>query len=139
VANERRFDPASGTVLPPGTRPLQITYTAVALTESNKVSFRYRLDGFDARWIDAGERRQAFYTNLSPGSYRFRVEAHSDDGTWKPATTTWDFRVAPTFFQTPWFFAAMFAITGAAIAGAWRLRLRIVRRCDLRPWSRATW
>jgi signal transduction histidine kinase/ligand-binding sensor domain-containing protein len=128
VANERRFDAASGTVLPAGTRRLQITYTAVALTESNKVSFRYRLDGFDGHWIDAGERRQAFYTNLSPGSYRFRVEAHSDDGTWQTAATTWDFGVAPAFYQTPWFYGAMLVLTGLAIGGAWRLRLRLVRR-----------
>src|SRR5262249_53665690 len=81
VANESRLSPTTRMALAPGTRRLQISYTALTLTSSNKIRFRYRLDGFDTNWVDAGSRRQAFYTNLSPRSYRFLVEADTEDGT----------------------------------------------------------
>jgi len=128
VANEQRLAPDPLVRLPAGTKRLQISYTAVALTGSNKLRFRYRLDGFDTAWVDAGTRRQAFYTNLSPGSYRFRVETTEEDGTWSPADATWAFAIRPAFYQTSWFYAAMLAAVGLAVAAAWRARLRRVRR-----------
>ena len=93
VANERRFSAAPETSLPPGTKRLQINYTALTLTASNKIRFRYRLDGFDTDWVDAGTRRVAFYTNLSPRNYRFQLEADTDDGRWNTATATWAFAI----------------------------------------------
>lgn len=128
VANERRLTPDPLTALPAGTRRLQISYTSVALTASSKVHFRYRLDGFDTDWVDAGTRRQAFYTNLSPRAYRFRVEANSEDGTWTASTAAWDFAIEPAFYQSTWFYAASAGVMGLLVAGAWRVRLRRVRR-----------
>ena len=128
VANERRLTPDPRTALPAGTRRLQISYTTVALTASNKIHFRYRLDGFDTDWVDAGTRRQAFYTNLSPRSYRFRVEADTENGTWLASTAVWDFAIEPAFYQTTWFYAASFGMVVLIVAGAWRIRLRRVRR-----------
>ena len=118
VANERRLTPEPGTALPAGTRRLQISYTKVALTASNKIHFRYRLDGFDTDWVDAGTRRQAFYTNLSPRTYRFRVEANAEDGTWLASTAAWDFAIEPAFYRTNWFYAASFAGVAMMLAGA---------------------
>ncbi|MEP7310853.1 MAG: two-component regulator propeller domain-containing protein [Acidobacteriota bacterium] len=128
VANERRLTPDPRTALPAGTRRLQISYTTVALTASNKIHFRYRLDGFDTDWVDAGTRRQAFYTNLSPRSYRFRVEADTENGAWMASTASWDFAIEPAFYQTTWFYAASFGVVVLIVAGAWRIRLRRVRR-----------
>jgi signal transduction histidine kinase len=128
VANERKLTPDPLTSLPAGTRRLQISYTALALTASNKIRFRYRLDGFDTDWVEAGTRRQAFYTNLSPKNYQFRVEANSEDGTWRPATAAWAFAIQPAFYQTNWFYAASFAVVVLMVAGAWRVRLHRVRR-----------
>ena len=128
VANERRFSAVPQTSLPPGTKRLQINYTALTLTASNKIRFRYRLDGFDTEWVDAGTRRVAFYTNLSPRKYRFQVEADTDDGRWNTATATWAFAIQPAFYQTSWFYASCVAMVGLVVWGSWRGRLRLVRR-----------
>ncbi|MEO8256302.1 MAG: two-component regulator propeller domain-containing protein [Acidobacteriota bacterium] len=128
VANERRFSATPQTALPPGTKRLQISYTALTLTAANKIRFRYRLDGFDTDWVDAGTRRVAFYTNLSPRDYRFQVEADTDDGRWNRAITTWAFAIQPAFYQTNWFYASCVALAGLVVWGAWQGRLRLVRR-----------
>jgi signal transduction histidine kinase len=128
IANEQRLTPATMTSLPAGTKRLQISYTAVALSPGNDVSFRYRLDGFDTDWIVAGARRQAFYTNLLPGRYRFRVEASGEDGSWTPSNAVWAFAIQPAFYQTTWFYAASLAALALLLALAWQLRLRRIRR-----------
>ena len=68
--------------LPPLTRDLQIAYTALSLVAPEKMQFRYLLEGYDREWQDAGNRREAFYTNLPPRAYRFRVIAANNDGVW---------------------------------------------------------
>ena len=128
VANDRTMGAESRLALPAGTRRLQISYTAVMLTAPNKIRFRYRLDGFDTEWIDAGPRRQAFYTNLSPGSYRFRVEADAEDGTWRTSSAAWDFAIQPAFYQTNWFYTLCAAGIAFVVWGSWRVRLQLVRR-----------
>ena len=82
IANEAALTPTSDGALAPRTTRLEIDYTVLNLTSPLKTRFRYRLDGFDTEWVDADTRRQAFYTNLSPRRYRFRVEANTDEGTW---------------------------------------------------------
>src|ERR1700704_4968885 len=82
LADEARLEPIVGAALSPGTRRVQINYAALTLRAPNRMRFRYRLDGFDPDWVDAGSRRQAFYTNLVPGTYVFRVEASANDGRW---------------------------------------------------------
>src|SRR5262249_26008083 len=79
IADRKTYDAssaASGRLrLPPLVRDLQIDYTALSFVAPEKVLFRYKLEGWDRDWQDAGNRRQAFYTNLSPRNYRFRVRA----------------------------------------------------------------
>lgn len=113
--------------LPAGTSRLDISYTAPTLTNSSKVSFRYQLDGFDSDWIDAGKRRQAFYTNLPPGRYQFRVAAVTG-GLSSEADTVLVFSIAPFAYQTPWFKGACVLLFAVSLIAAWRLRLRYVRR-----------
>jgi signal transduction histidine kinase/ligand-binding sensor domain-containing protein len=128
IANEERLTPAPMMSLPSGTKRLQISYTAVALSPGNDVSFRYRLDGVDTDWAMAGARRQAFYTNLLPGRYQFHVEASGEDGTWTPSSATWQFSIQPAFYQTTWFYTASLAGIALVVGLAWQLRLRRVRR-----------
>ena len=128
IANERRFRMAQRTSFPPGTGRLQINYTALALTAPNKIRFRYRLDGVDTSWVDAGSRRVAFYTNLSPRSYRFVVESSTEDGTWNTSTAAWDFAIQPAFYQAIWFYAACSGIVGFGLWATWRFRLGLVER-----------
>jgi hypothetical protein len=89
--------------LPPGTRKIQIDYTALRLAAPRQVRFRYRLDGFDPDWVDAGARRQAYYTNLAPGRYVFRVRANGDSGVWGSPEAQLAFSIQPSFRQTGWF------------------------------------
>ena len=70
--------------LPPLVRDVTIEFTALSLVDSQSVQFRYRLEGHDNEWQEAGDRRQAFYTNLKPGDYRFLVKASNNNGVWKP-------------------------------------------------------
>src|SRR5262249_37878026 len=121
TANERRLTPEPKISLRAGTNRLQISYTTVALTAPNKIRFRYRLEGVDTNWVDAGTRRQAFYTNLSPRPYRFRVEASAEDGPWLASTADWDFVIEPAFYQTTWFYGASFAAVALVVAAAWRV------------------
>jgi signal transduction histidine kinase len=128
TADARTFDPASGKPVPAGTAHVQTTFTALTLADPTRVRFRYRLEGFDRDWVDAGTARQASYTNLSPREYRFRVEASNGDGIWGGAGATMDFTVEPMFYQTRWFYAACVAAAGLIVGGVWRLRVRRVRR-----------
>jgi ligand-binding sensor domain-containing protein len=128
VANERRFNAATDASFPSGTRRLQINYTALTLTGSNATRFRYRLDGFDTDWVDAGTRRAAFYTNLSPRDYRFVVEARTEDGAWAPSSASWAFSIKPAFSQTSWFYALCAGVLALGVWALWRFRLGIVRR-----------
>jgi signal transduction histidine kinase/sugar lactone lactonase YvrE len=114
--------------LPPGTSKLEIEYTAPELTSPLKTRFRYRLEGFDADWIDAGTRREALYTNLPPRDYTFRVAVSQDDGRWSEAEATWAFTLRPRFYQT-WWFGGVVALTLTGLTwGAWRMRVRQLRR-----------
>ena len=90
-------------VLPPLTTDLQISYTALSLAVPEKVRFRYRLEGVDKDWQDAGTRREAFYTRLGPGKYHFRVIACNNDGVWNEEGARLDFNIAPAWYQTIWF------------------------------------
>jgi signal transduction histidine kinase/ligand-binding sensor domain-containing protein len=86
-----------------GTTSVHIEYTAPNLSVPERVQFRYRLEGMDNDWQDAATRREAFYTNLRPGKYRFRVIACNNDGVWDDVGASVSFSIAPAWFQTTWF------------------------------------
>ena len=114
--------------LPPLVRDLQIDYTALSLAVPERVRFRYRLDGQDRDWQDVGTRRQAFYTDLRPGTYRFRVTASNNSGVWNDTGAVVDFSIAPAYYQTNWFLALSVAMFLAVVWAAHRVRLRVVER-----------
>jgi len=98
---------------------LEIHYTAPYLAQSEKVRFRYRLEGMDTRWNEVS-RRAAYYTNLAPGDYAFRVEARVDQGPWRRQDAPLHFRVEPLFHQTLWFRGIVAALTfGLALLALW--------------------
>lgn len=97
---------------------VEIRYTAPSFTDPTRVSFRYRLEGFDDDWIEAGGRRVAYYTNVPPGTYRFEVVAANEDGVWNEAGAALPFVFRPRFTQTGWFYllvGAALVILGAAL------------------------
>ncbi len=113
--------------LPAGASRLAIDYSVLDLATPWRTRFRYRLDGFDNDWIDAGSHREAVYTRLPPGNYAFHVVASQSDGPWSDAAD-WTFAVAPRFYQTYSFYAASVALLGLCTWGAWQLRVRRIRR-----------
>jgi signal transduction histidine kinase len=124
VADRKPYDANAGLRLPPLIRDLQIDYTALSLVAPEKMHFRYKLEGHDRDWVDAGTRRQAFYSDLRPRNYRFRVAACNNSGVWNEAGAFLDFSVAPTYYQTRWFQALCVAAFLALLGGLYRLRLR---------------
>jgi PAS domain S-box-containing protein len=128
VADRKQYKPQEGLQLPALTRDLQIGYTSPSFLIPQKVKFRYRLDGHDHDWQDAGTRREAFYTDLGPGKYRFRVIASNGNGVWNEAGASLDFVVAPAFYQTGWFRVLCVLLFLAILAGLYRLRLRHLER-----------
>ena len=133
IADRNNYEPGSPLRLPPLTRDLEIDYTALSLSLPEKVRFRYRLEGVDRVWHDVGVRREAVYTNLGPGSYRFRVIACNNDGVWNEAGATLDFDLLPTFYQTRWFLVLCLAAAGCVAWAGYRWRLhRVTTRLDRR-------
>jgi signal transduction histidine kinase/streptogramin lyase len=103
IADRRSYAPGSNPSLPSLTRALEIDYAALSFVAPQKVRFRYKLEGHDTEWQEPGSRRQAFYSDLRPGKYRFRVIACNNDGVWNEEGATLDFSVAPAWYQTIWF------------------------------------
>lgn len=125
-------DPAK-TRLPAGASNVTIGFSALSLAAPEQVKVRYMLEGVDRSWIDPGRRREAFYTNLSPGTYRFRVIAANADGVWNRTGATADFEVPPTFFQSGWFRLLALGAIGFLIWLALRIRtLQLSRRIRAR-------
>jgi len=119
---------ANGQVrLPPRLRDLEIDYTALSFVAPEKVLFRYKLEGWDRDWQDVGTRRQAFYSNLPPRNYRFRVMACNNSGVWNEAGTYLDFSVAPAYYQTWWFRSLCVLAFLALVYGAYRARVGQLR------------
>ena len=128
LADEKRFNATPGMALPANVTRLRIDYTALQLTAPTKARFRYRLDGFDPQWIDAGTRRQAYYMNLGPRNYRFVVQIANKDGRWIDADASWDFSIQPLFYQTRVFQALCIVTFVMCLWGAWQLRFRRIRQ-----------
>jgi signal transduction histidine kinase/ligand-binding sensor domain-containing protein len=115
-----------------GTHGIEIDYTALSLSIPERVLFRYRLEGLDSQWQEAGNRRKAFYTNLKPGHYRFHVIACNNDGVWNEQGATLSVNIAPAFYQTAWFIVLclMAVVPLVWLAYTWRIH-RMMARMDL--------
>ena len=107
-------------------RDLQIDFTALSLVAPEKMRFRYMLEG-GSRLAGRWHRRQAFYTNLQPGDYRFRVMASNNSGVWNEAGAALAFAILPAFYQTTWFRALYVAAFLALLGGVYKLRIRQVQ------------
>ena len=125
TADRKTFDTTSEQHLAALTRDVEIDYTALSLVAPEKNRFKYKLEGYDRDWIDAGNRRQAFYTNLRPRGYTFRVKASNNSGVWNEAGASLNFSVDPAYYQTNWFRALCAAIFVALL---WLLHLVRVRQ-----------
>ena len=128
IADRKNYSPNDDLRLPPLTRDLEIDYTALSFVAPQKVRFRYKLEGRDAAWQEPGTRRQAFYNDLRPGRYRFRVIACNNDGVWNDAGAMLDFSVTAAWYQTNWFRALCLVSGGLIVCLTYRLRVRRIAR-----------
>ena len=128
IADRKAYDATAGLRLPPRTRDLQIDYTALSLVAPEKNRFRVKLEGRDRDWQDVGTRRQAFYGDLPPGSYTFRVKGSNNRGVWNEAGASLEFSVAPAYYQTSWFRAASVAILALLLWAGYRVRVGVIER-----------
>jgi ligand-binding sensor domain-containing protein/signal transduction histidine kinase len=102
----------------------QFDFAGLSFIAPQKVRYRYMLEGLDRGWIEAGARRSAYYTNIRPGRYTFRVQAANNDGLWNTEGAALTFELRPHFYQTLWFFALLLAAAVCIIVLLLRLRLR---------------
>lgn len=124
VADHKSYAAANGLRLPPQVRDLTIEFAGLSLVDPRSMRFRYRLQGHDLDWQEAVDRRQATYTNLGPGQYRFQVKASNNSGIWNEEGAQIEFSIEPAFYETAWFRAgAVLLLAGLAWAG-FQLRLR---------------
>jgi signal transduction histidine kinase/ligand-binding sensor domain-containing protein len=128
TADGRFIVPVPSLELPPRTSRIEIDYSILNLAAVPRVRSRYRLEGFESAWQEAGERRQATYTNLPPGSYRFHAVSTNADGGWNSEGAVFEFSIEPAFYQTGQFYAAAAIVLGSSVWWIWRLRLRRVKR-----------
>jgi len=115
-ASASQFEVDKKIVIPPGRGELEVHYEALSFRSPEKNQFRYKLEGADLNWTDAGTRRVAFYNNLRPGHYRFQVMACNNDGVWSDASTSVDLKVQPHFWQT-WWFLSLVVLTMVSVVG----------------------
>jgi ligand-binding sensor domain-containing protein/signal transduction histidine kinase len=121
--DDKSIDPGDRIELPAGATRLDLIYTAPSFVAPEKITFKYKLEGFDKDWIDSGTRRIAYYTNLRPGAYTFRVIARNNDGVWNETGAAFGLYLKPYFYQTYLFYAVCLL---ALVALAWLFyRLRV--------------
>ncbi len=97
----------SPVIFNPGTERFEIHYAGLSYMESKKNQYKYKLEGFDTDWVNAGNRNIAFYTNIRPGVYLFRVIACNNDGLWNEEGAVISIRIQYFFYQTRWFYLLM--------------------------------
>jgi signal transduction histidine kinase len=109
--------------IPPGARSIELRYTALTLSSPETVRFRYRLEGIDNDWVEADARRVAFYNNLKPRTYTFRVSASASEEQWQESSAL-VLEQLPFFYQTKWFMLLASAAALSLAFFAYRLRLQ---------------
>jgi signal transduction histidine kinase len=106
----------------------EFDYAGLSFVAPLKVRYRYMLEGFDHGWTEAGARHTAYYTNIPPGQYTFRVQATNNDGLWNTDGAALSFELRPHFYQTWWFYSLLLACVVAAIVLLLRRRLNLAQR-----------
>jgi ligand-binding sensor domain-containing protein len=123
VINGLPYPTETESVVPPGPGNVELGFTGLGFIAPRKVRFRYRLEGYDEDWVDAGVRRQTIYTNLPPRRYVFLVMASNRDGAWSESPASVSFVLRPYFYQTLWFQGLGLLALAAAVFGVYRLRV----------------
>ncbi|MGA3045693.1 MAG: diguanylate cyclase [Terracidiphilus sp.] len=126
-ADDLQFSPHGEIQIPASKDKIEFHYTALSLLVPERVRFKYRLEGYDHDWVDAGTRRVAYYNNLHPGKYRFQVIAENDDGLWNMDGASSSFTLKPHYYQTSWFYSLCSLAAIALVIGLLRYNTRRLR------------
>ena len=125
LINGREYATDREPVLEPVAGEIEFEYAALCYPAPQKVLYRYRLEGFESEWVEANGRREAFYTNLEPGRYRFQVQACNADGIWNRTGAAFAFELPRRYYETLWFRLACAAIVlGLGVYVWWAFHLR---------------
>ena len=127
LVNGENFPPNKLKKLPPGGTNMEFRYSALSFIAPTRIVFRYKLEGFDNDWIDAGTRREAYYTNLPPGTYQFRVMARNFLGEYQESASMPPFTILPRFYQRAWFWPGCAAVLGLLGWAGYRMRVRRIK------------
>jgi diguanylate cyclase (GGDEF)-like protein len=121
-------DISHGLVIEPGQKNIEINFTGLSLIKSEQIRFKYKLEGHDSDWIDAGTRRTAYYSSVPPGNYQFKVKAANSDGVWNEEGATLNLEFKPFFYQTKWF--SLICLLGVCLVflGIWKISLYQLQR-----------
>ncbi len=119
-----------------GSKRFEFNYTALSFIRSDKIAFKYKLEGYDRDWTNAGSRRAAFYNDLRPGPYRFRVIAANADGVWNTTGASFAFFLRPFVYQTWWFLVLAALAFAAFSAFFWQLLVKYLRAVSF--WKKKT-
>jgi len=131
VANDKSVDLTSAAHIPPGHRQLEFAFTAPYFADSTRVQFRYKLQGFDTEWVDAGNRRTAYYTNIPPGRYSFHAVACISPTVCGAESKPIDLILEPHFYETKTFACLVALLLGGSGFGLHRLRVRHLRSREM--------
>ncbi|MHB1022727.1 MAG: sensor histidine kinase [Acidobacteriaceae bacterium] len=126
MVDDQSVDAMTAFTVAPGHSRITIHYAGLSFVAPKKVRFRYKLEGLDRKWIDAGNRRTAYYTNLPPGKYSFLVYASNNDGVWSTQPAEIHFRIQPHYYQTLWFYGLIVLAIGFLVYGGYRWRVHQV-------------
>jgi diguanylate cyclase (GGDEF)-like protein len=125
--NDRLMPRENNLQISPGKDRIEFHYTALSMLIPDRVRFKYLLEGYDHDWVDAGTRRVAYYTNLPPGQYRFRVIACNNDGVWNKEGASASFTLKPHYYQTDWFRILCVLVLVAMVMAVFRFNTRRLR------------
>ncbi len=114
--------------MPPGNTDLEVQYTGLSFVAPEKVRFKYKLEGYDDDWTEAGARRTAYYTNIPPGKYQFRVIAANNDGIWNTEGAMLEVVAMPPFYRTWWFYALTILALGVVVYSLYKFRISRLER-----------
>jgi ligand-binding sensor domain-containing protein/signal transduction histidine kinase len=124
LVDDRAVDVSDPGSFSPGRSRFAFHYAGLSFVAPDKVQFKYKLEGFDPDWVAAGGSRVAYYTNIPPGRYTFRVIACNNDGVWNEAGAAFGFYLQPHFYQTYWFYALCIVAMGLLGWQSYLLRVR---------------
>jgi ligand-binding sensor domain-containing protein/two-component sensor histidine kinase len=110
---------------------VNIAFSMPNFSHSDKNSYRYKLDGVDADWVNVGNKNYAYYTKLEPGSYTFNVQAANSDGVWSKEITQLKINIKPPFYKIWWFYTLCFLCAGSILFALYKMRINNIRKQTL--------